>query len=345
MHAVRAALRGSEAARRCERWIAESRERVFDEPRQALAAACRATEEAESLAPADGEPAAVSDLRTEAWAYRGNAERVVSDFDAAETSFRTAWRHLAAGSGAPLLRARLCDLEASLASARGNHELALERIDEAVGLCRAEGDSLLLGYSRVKQAFFLDGAGDPAAALAALREGLAHLDPHSDLRTWVAAVHNLARLLNLLGYTIAARSLLRDLRPLHERLGDRVNLLRLEWLEAQIDQGLGDAARAERKLGWVRQGFLDQEMAYDAALVSLDLAALYAEQKRVFDLRDLALEMFPVFQSRRIHREALAALILFREAISAGRADAALIAEVRDFLLRARTDHRLRFRA
>jgi hypothetical protein len=47
---------------------------------------------------------------------------------------------------------------------------------------------------------------------------------------------------------------------------------------------------------------------YDTALVSLELASLYAARGRTGDLKRLASEMLPVFTSLQIHREALAVL-------------------------------------
>jgi len=346
--AVRPVGRLGPPADECEALVARSREAVFDEPGSALAAATRATHLAEALlapgAAADALALDAADLAAEAWAYRANAERVLSDLDAAESSFASARRHLDRGTGRPLLAARLDDLEASLRSAQQRHEEALALLDEAIRRCRAAGARHLLGYSLVKRGHLLTEAGDPQAALVALAEAISCLQPEEDLRTYLLAASNVARCLDRVGYSIAARALLAELRPLHERLGERVNLLRLDWLEAEIDLGLGRHKEAEATLLAVREAFLTREMAYDAALVSLELAGIYGEQKRFLDLRRLALEMLPIFQSRRIHREALAALVLFREAISFGHADLALFTEVRRFLDRARDNPRLRFR-
>lgn len=346
--AVRQAGRLGAAATECEALVARSRETVFDDPAAALLTSARATELAEALlapgAVPDGLTLDAEDLAAEAWAYFANAQRVSNDLDAAERSFATARRHLEGGNGRPLLAARLDDLEASLLNAQQRHEEALGLLDEAIRRCRTSGARRLLGFSLVNRGHLLTEAGDPQAALVALAEAIDCLHPEDDLRTYLFAASNVAKCLDRIGYSIAARALLAELRPLHERLGERINLLRLEWLEAEIDLGLGRQRQAEATLLTVREAFLDREMAYDAALVSLELAGIYAEQKRFLALRRLALEMLPIFQSRRIHREALAALILFREAISFGHGDLALFSEVRRFLDRARDNPRLRFR-
>ncbi len=330
--------------RRCRELVARSRELVFREPREALAAAVAATEAAADLTAAPDDAAALADLRAEAWAYRGNAQRVLTDLDAAEACFRRAEDELSDGSGDPSLTARLLDLHASLWAARGRGDEAAGLLDRALELCGDER-SVLRAHLLVNKGYVLLQAGREATALPVLREALALLRPENELRLFLFAAGNLIKALHLVGYSIAARSLIAELRPLHDRLGDRISLLRLDWLEAQIDAELGAAARAEAKLRQVRDDLVEAGLAYDAALVSLDLANLLARDHRFVEIRQLALEMFPIFQSRRIHREALAALILFRESISGGRADLTFIAEVRTFLEKARQDTRLRFRS
>jgi len=55
-------------------------------------------------------------------------------------------------------------------------------------------------------------------------------------------------------------------------------------------------------------------MGYDAALVSLHLALLYTKEGRAAAVAELAREMIPIFEAQDIHREALAALTVFRQA-------------------------------
>ncbi len=66
-----------------------------------------------------------------------------------------------------------------------------------------------------------------------------------------------------------------------------------------------------------RDGFLAVGVPYDAALVSLELALLYAEQKRLPELESLARELLCIFASRGIEREAIAALVCLRQTTAA----------------------------
>ena len=74
-----------------------------------------------------------------------------------------------------------------------------------------------------------------------------------------------------------------------------------------------------------------------------ELAVLYAEQGRMADLKRLAAEMVPIFSSLHIHREALAALAYFRQAVETERASLALVNGVAAYLRRAEHNPSLRF--
>jgi hypothetical protein len=78
-------------------------------------------------------------------------------------------------------------------------------------------------------------------------------------------------------------------------------------------------------------------------MVSLDLAALYAREGRSAEIRRLSAEMLPIFQSRDLHQEAIAALIAFQRAVKMERVNADLLTDLRSYLDRARKDPQLRF--
>jgi hypothetical protein len=81
----------------------------------------------------------------------------------------------------------------------------------------------------------------------------------------------------------------------------------------------------------------------DAALVSLELAALHAEAGRTAEVKELAREMVAIFKAQKVHREALAAVLVFRRAAVRERVTADLAREVASFLSRARHTPGLRF--
>lgn len=126
------------------------------------------------------------------------------------------------------------------------------------------------------------------------------------------AVHALSWHLVDAGRFRAARRLLETTTRLHRRDRDFLNRLRLFWLQGRIAFGLDEFGRAEAAFHVARLGFKRVEKHGDAALVSLDLALLFARQgKRLQTLR-LVEEMVTTFRRLGIAREAIASLLLLR---------------------------------
>lgn len=323
--------------------IADGRERLFDRPGEAVELTRLAATAAEQLDPERVGEARAHDSAARAWAQHGNALRVDGDPIGAERAYDRADEHRRQGSGDPLLAARISELEASLYKDQQRFSRAYELLAAAIAVYRRHGLDERLGRALVKKGSFLLFEGRHASVLRVTLEALPLLHPERDPRTFAIAAHNAIFSLGHTGYSIAARSLLDAVRGLHVRLGDRLNLLRLDWMAADIDRELGLTARAESGLLGVREGFIERGMPYDAALASLQLAAIYAQDGDSLRLERLAREMLPIFQSRALHRGALAALILFREAIALRQADPRLIADLTSFFRMARRDRRLKF--
>jgi hypothetical protein len=74
-----------------------------------------------------------------------------------------------------------------------------------------------------------------------------------------------------------------------------------------------------------RDFFVRHEIGFDAAMVLLDLATVYDRRGDSAELKRLAAEMVPIFASRDVHPEALAALALFQKAAAAEQVDRALL--------------------
>ena len=74
------------------------------------------------------------------------------------------------------------------------------------------------------------------------------------------------------------------------------------------------------------------------------LAALYAREGRTAEVKPLAEEIIPIFQSCEVPREALAALIVFQNAAEMEQLTIGLVEEVAAFLEKVRSHPGLRFR-
>ena len=80
-------------------------------------------------------------------------------------------------------------------------------------------------------------------------------------------------------------------------------------------------------------------------LRSEDLAKL-ARWAQVQGVRigELAREILEIFHAQGVHREAIGAVILFQEAAEQERVTADLVRRLQDFLMKARTNPKLRFK-
>jgi tetratricopeptide (TPR) repeat protein len=187
--------------------------------------------------------------------------------------------------------------------------------------------------------------GRPEEGIPLLYRALGLINPEQEPRLLLCARHNLAFYVSDCGRFEEAWTLYQQTRPLYRDFTDAWTQNRRKWVKGKIVRGLGQAAHAESLILAARDGFVAEGIPYDTALVSLELATLYAEQGRTADLKRLAEEMIPIFSSLHIHREALAALSFLRQAVEAERASLEVVARVASYLRRAQHDPELRFEA
>jgi tetratricopeptide (TPR) repeat protein len=287
----------------------------------------------------------IADLRARAWAFVGNARRIRFDFQGAEEAFTQAYLQLKKGTRDGLERAISLDLQASLRRGQRRFDDSLRLLRRAVDLFLAHGESHRAGRSLVKTSTVHYNAGNPESAISSLYKALPLIDSDREPRLLLCARHNLIFYLAELGRFLESQRLYLDARPLYRSFNEPWVQNRRKWVRGKIAKGLGQPRRAETQLLAARDGFLAEGIPYDTALVSLELAMLYAEQGRTEDLKRLAAEMVPIFTSRHIHREALAALAFLRQAVEAERAGAELVAKVAAYLRRAEGDPGLQFEA
>ena len=182
----------------------------------------------------------------------------------------------------------------------------------------------------------LNQTGDPLKAADLTRQALQLIDPESEPRLLLSARHNLVFYLASAGCFLDAQGAYRGARILYRRFPDAWTQNRRRWVKGKIARGLGQTKEAEALFLAARDGFMAEDIPYDTALVSLELALLYAEQGRATELKRLAAELVPIFASRQIHREALAALAFLQRAVEAERAGVEVVERVAEYLRKAR---------
>jgi tetratricopeptide (TPR) repeat protein len=315
---------------------------VHDEPRRAEELLRLALDLADRLDPAEHGPGAVEAAKARAWIHLGNTLRVRDEFRLAEAAFDTAELYLSRSWLDPLDEALLLEFKTPLRRAQRRFDEALELIEGAIAIYREIREPHLLGRAVMIKGVTLQYKGEIEEAAECFRTSLSLLEEPRPL----ALCHlNLAGCLQDAGHSAEAAALLPQARRLLEPVGTRTDLLRLRWTEAKVAASLGRTAEAEAAFLEARRAFLDGSYVFDAALISLDLAALYLRQGRVKETKSVAAEILPVFRSREVHRDALAAMIVFQRAADLEHLSLGLVEDIAARLRRAQNEPEPRSRA
>lgn len=323
--------------------LAESQEARFRDPERMRLLAFAATVSAQNLNQKRYAPGIIGDLCARAWAELANAYRLDHDFQAAEDALARAGTYLEQGTGDPLIMARLLDLEASLRSSQRRLPESLDLLEAVYRTYLQIGEKHLAGRALLSKGLNTAYDDRPQEAVRLLREGLTLIDPQRDPRLAAIGRYSLIHALVDCGeFRPAGQALLEG--GLREAFAeDPLNLAKLRWLEGKIHAGLGKLWRAEQVLSEVREGFLSLDQGYDAALVGLDVAAVWLQQGKTAEVRELAEEMLETFAALRIQREGLKAVHFFREACRREMATPALVQRIAGFLRRLEWQPQLRF--
>lgn len=286
------------------------------------------------------------DLMVLACAHIGNARRVSDDPRKAEEHFHQARSIMDAhGVTDPGVIARVDELEGSLRKDQRLIEAAEGLFTRAILLYQLVSDRVGQARTLIKLGTLHNLQGDPLRAAEATRSALSKIRREREPRLYMNARYNLARYLVEAGEHAQAADLLDEDAELFRQFPEPSTQLRLTWMRGKIAAGLGDGEAAEKAFLEARAGFVAEGNGFDAAMVSVeDLAILYLQQGRTEDVKRLAGEMLAVFQSQDVHREALAALVLFQEAARREEVTRTLVHELADYLKAARSDPSLRFR-
>ena len=327
----------------CELLIAECFRRGFEDPRKSVQLGKLAVAVAENFEPASYRPTLVADMQARAWIFLGNAQWKVSALKESEDSFRRAEDLQAQGSGDPLENAELFHRKSALRYSQRRFDEAVELLDQALAIYRRLGARHKTGQALILKGAYLTEARDFERSIPLLRRGLELVDADQDPRSVLAAKHNLVLQLQEVGEVNEASERLEELRPLYAELGDNMNLLRLRWLEARLLRAQGDFTAAESAFQEVRKEFMERGLTYEVAVVAIDLAAVYLEQGRTAEVKELSTEMVTVFRSLEIPRETYAALVLFQRASEMERISFQVVQELSEFLEKAQRHPHLMF--
>lgn len=251
----------------------------------------------------------LADLRARAWGQYGNALRVSGKPREAEEALVVAQGHRREGTGDPMLRAWLLEKIAPLAIFQGRFDDAIEKCEEAGEIYRELGAGHLLASTMVQKAIATLYFGDAENAVRILNQAIPLIDNEEDPHLLLAACHNLILCYIDLGRPDQALKLYSETRELFKEFEDPLILLRATWREGKLLRDLGQLDSAETTLLRARKGYMERKLAYEAALISLDLATVYVKQGLVDKLKRTVLEAVPIFHSLRVGLETLASLL------------------------------------
>lgn len=309
------------SAELCELLLATSHELRYSDTEQMEELAQLAVTVAGQMDPgAAGGPAALHDLRAKACAYLGNAFRIRGRFAAAERALMRSEAHRSAGSRSLSLEVLVLELTASLLESRRDFAGALERLELACAIHQERRDDQALAKTLVQTGIVWGYANRPATAVRLLRRALALLESGQAPRLTFIALHALAWNLADAGYPEEALEVHHASGELADDARSSLVDLKVAWLQGHLAAALGRDIVAERELSRALYGYEGLKMPYEAALVSLELAVLYARCGRFGELDRLTGEILPIFESLGIEPEAHATILLRRSASQRERA-------------------------
>ncbi|HEX7185122.1 MAG TPA: helix-turn-helix transcriptional regulator [Thermoanaerobaculia bacterium] len=276
-------------------------------------------------------------------AFVANAQRVGGKLQRADETFEQAWALWEAGApgdpGRLLAEWRLLDRHASLRRSQGRFTEALELLDSARAMAPLDAHGRIL----LNQGSVFMEMEDVERAFQSFEVAEKRIEALGDRRLLMGSRFNQARCLCDLERYAEAEQRLPRVRELAEELRNELDLHRVRWLDGRILAGFGRTGEAHEAFEQVRRALTARGIAYDCALVTLELALLLLDQGRTAEVRSLALKMVWIFRSERVHQKALAALRVFCEAAKQETATLDLTRRVLRFLERARHNPDLQF--
>lgn len=266
-------------------------------------------------------------------AHRANALRVAGDLPAAERLFGDVRRRLAL---APLadssLYAEVASLEASLRADQARPDEAATLLDQAVLIYQEAGEREGIARVLIKRASIVQELERSDQALADLERARGLIDPQEQTFLYLfTVVGSVPILLDLERYE-EAEQILTDAEDAFESAAEPWWAFRFRGLQGRAALGRGELEQAEELLDGARQGLLEQELPYDAAAASLDLALVYLHQGRTGEVRRVCRGIAPIFRALGVQREALASLGLFQKATAVDAAVLGHLAQLRRHL-------------
>jgi tetratricopeptide (TPR) repeat protein len=263
-------------------------------------------------------PGVVYDLRARAWGELANYRRIANNQIGAEHALQESLECLEKGSRAPLLLARHLDIAGSFLREQRRFEEAITALEDAHDLYLEQGERHLAGRVLVTLSAVYAQMDENDEAMTALWQALQLIDRRRDRPLVLGVIRNLFLTLINAGHGAEVAATLWQWRPAFARHASPLEQTRLLWTEARLWRTERSWLRAEKLYRQVIATFTAEDLAYDAALASLELGQILLAQKRRRELLRLLDGAVRSFAERHIHRELVMAVAVVRSAAASG---------------------------
>lgn len=253
-------------------------------------------------------------LQGYALAFVGNSLRVGGDLLSADSAFHRSsefWEAGDAAAPAPLDGSLVLDLKASLRRQQGREDEALTLLRDALEAALTTKRQCDILFARSLVFTRMERFEDALADLQLVRSLISETE--NDRQRWLLEC-NYALNLSHLGRFKEAEQRLGEIQMLTLDIGQDLARLRLRWLESRIAAGLGKEEESAEALTEVWKGFADRGITFDAAVATLELAALELDRGHTAKVKTLAGLAAEVFVAQVIPRELFTSVRLFWEA-------------------------------
>jgi tetratricopeptide (TPR) repeat protein len=302
---------------------------VLRDPREAVNVVRLALDLVELLDPAAvGGEASANDQRARAWSLLGNARRLASDLAGARQALNEAWRFNEAGLGHLLDKAQIYSLDASYTRTIGEFETAESILERALTIYIGLNDFHLQGRTLLEMGNTV-GFVNPERGITHIQHGLQLINPVREPRLMLCAQHGMVHFLADAGRPREALAILERIRPLYRQFTDDWTQLQLCWLQGRVARALDQTGEAIHILRHVWEEFQARDRHVDFLMVSIDLAEAHTAAGEIATAGRLLAEVTPLMESWNLHRNALAAWLMFRQALERRQAAGALFAQIR----------------
>lgn len=332
--AVRAELQTSGALEKLGNTVAQV---LGSDPRRALAVAELAVSIAEAI-PEDAYQAPIlAQLRAYAWKDLGKALLYVGNHLKAIAAFDRAEAQVGGHSALVHDHAIIGYARAAALQEVNRHDESFALLAECKQIFRDHGDTkrvVLCGiaegvalhrlrrYREARETYLLLLASTrdtmDQESIACLHHAIGHSSV--DLGDFDVAEANLSR----------AVAMFRELDQPLQALKGELGRGRLLVHKGEIDRGIAH-------LRPVRREFLRHGMIEEAGLAGLEIVEALLRQDRASEAETLARQIITEFTNAGLNTRAITALGYLQEAIAARRASAAMVADIRDYILSLRT--------